>query len=78
MYRAVISCSLESSSVAYDQMQHYGTLPFDALFSGYFPTQAAASAYAAMYQTDDKIAPYLQPHLQTNAGSLRNQVRPGA
>ena len=34
--------SLESSRVGYDQVTHHGALPYDAMFTGYFFTPAAA------------------------------------
>lgn len=34
--------SLEEAKVGYDQLAHYGTIPYEALYEGYFPTVNAA------------------------------------
>lgn len=36
------SCSMEESKVGYDQMAHYGTIPHEALFTGFFLTAPTA------------------------------------
>jgi hypothetical protein len=40
--------SLEPSRVGYDQMSHFGTLPYEALFQGYFITLGAARCVGAL------------------------------
>jgi hypothetical protein len=41
--------SLEESRVGYDQQQHYATLPYEALYGGYFTSALAARAYLSLY-----------------------------
>jgi hypothetical protein len=41
--------SLEESRVGYDQQQHYATLPYEALYEGYFTSALAARAYLSLY-----------------------------
>lgn len=38
-------CSVKEKKVGYDQMQHYGTPPYEALFQGYFTSLSAVQRW---------------------------------
>eukprot|EP00983_Pelagomonas_calceolata_P099264 1158439-Pelagomonas_calceolata.AAC.3 len=42
IHAAFGSSHLEPSTIEYDQMQHYGTMPYEALYEGYFLTLSTA------------------------------------
>ncbi|KAF5834756.1 hypothetical protein DUNSADRAFT_8444 [Dunaliella salina] len=65
--------SLEPSTIEYDQMQHYGTMPYEALYEGYFLTLSTARQYMQMFQEVDK-QPYGPVALPSNLESLKRQI----
>lgn len=54
---------------------HYGCLPYDALYEGYFMEAAAAKAYLALYQASHSAPPYSKDLLRLNRDRLADKVR---
>eukprot|EP00798_Chlamydomonas_sp_ICE-L_P013006 gene13006-3505_t len=66
----------ELSSVVLQQLSHYGSLPYEALFEGYFADKAAAKHYMGMYvgTKSESRLPYWDDNRVPNIEVLVNQI----
>ncbi|GAX80614.1 hypothetical protein CEUSTIGMA_g8049.t1 [Chlamydomonas eustigma] len=71
--------SLEQSRIGYDQMSHYATLPYEALYQGYFISISSARQYLALYAGESLASrdPYSKENLEANVDSLKRQIQRG-
>ncbi|KAG1662271.1 hypothetical protein FOA52_002160 [Chlamydomonas sp. UWO 241] len=72
-------CGLEQSRPGLEQVQHYGTLPYEAMFQGYFFNISAARQYLSLFSSDKPHTrdPYSKENIDANVSSLKRQVDRG-
>lgn len=71
---AALARTHSTASSSKKGVYHYGSLPYDTLYEGYFLEAAAAKAYLALYQASHSAQPYSKDLLRLNRNRLADKV----